>query len=86
MKETFERVDFDGAESVAPKLYKRTYNAAGKRTIWISSRKHKFQGNFPKPCSYCGRNNLDIIVYFISIVIPVENFDLLNDIPVRNDV
>ena len=33
MKETFERVDFDGAESVAPKLYKRTYNAAGKRKI-----------------------------------------------------
>src|SRR6516162_8111427 len=33
MKETFEKVDFDGADSVAPKLYKRIYLAAGKRRI-----------------------------------------------------
>jgi hypothetical protein len=32
-QETFERVDFDGADSVAPKLYKRVYLAGGKRRI-----------------------------------------------------
>src|SRR5215471_409945 len=33
MRETFEKVEFDGAESVAPKLYKRAYLAAGKRKV-----------------------------------------------------
>ena len=45
MNEKFERVHFDGDEGIKPKLYKRTYIAAGKNsepilfTDWQSVRR-----------------------------------------------
>jgi len=44
MQEIFERVQFDGADNIAPKLYKRVYHAGGKQRIKYSALFTDWQG------------------------------------------
>ena len=44
MNESFEREHFDGDENISPKLYKRVYNASGKRRIRYSALFTDWQG------------------------------------------
>src|ERR1044072_528069 len=62
---------------VCPSLY-----TTGKCAIRVSSSQYKFHRDLSDPCCDLGRNDREVIVYFISTIVSVEYLNLFNNSPV----
>src|SRR4030095_15468120 len=60
-------------------------DAAGECTIWVSSCQYKFYWNFSDSCRYFRRDNIEIVIYFGSSIVSIEDLYLFDHISVGNN-